>query len=153
MILESTPGVTLNAMNPLLRIGEIASRAGVTVDTVRFYERKGLMDTVARDASGARRFPATAVDRIRVIRRATAIGFTLDELVRIFKRRASGQTPCGHVLESAKQKLTELDERIAELQSLRTTLADVIATWEVRIDQAPRGGLAYLLESLNGEQK
>ena len=131
-----------------LRISDVAERARVSVDTVRYYERKRLLSDVIRDANGHRRFPPAVVGRILVIRHATALGFTLDELARIFERRASGKTPCGQVLDSAKRKLVELDDRIAALQSLRRTLAEVIALWEEKYQQTPPGGLAYLLESL-----
>ena len=131
-----------------LRISEIAERSQVSIDTVRYYERKGLLRDVVRDEAGHRRFPPGAADRILVIRRATALGFTLDELARIFQRRASGAVPCGHVLQSARQKLVALDERIREMQSLRATLAGVIATWEQQFQQTPAGTLAHLLESL-----
>lgn len=132
----------------LLRISDVAARASVSVDTVRYYERKGLLRDVMRDRNGQRRFRSDTVDRINVIRCAAAIGFTLDELVRIFARRASGNAPCGHVLDSAKRKLSELDERIAELEALRATLESVIASWETKVEQTPSGTLAYLLESL-----
>jgi len=131
-----------------LRISEIAQRASVSVDTVRYYERKGLLRDVIRNQAGHRRFPSSAADRILVIRRATALGFTLDELARVFQRRAAGQVPCGHVLQSAKQKLAALEQHIAELQSLRETLVDVIAKWEQQYQQTPHGSLALLLESL-----
>src|SRR5258706_15615859 len=96
----------------LLFIGTVASQTGVSVDTVRHYERKGLLFNVARDASGYRRYPAETIDRIRVVRAALAIGFTLDELARIFRQRASGKPPCAHVRDLAIRKLEELDERI-----------------------------------------
>lgn len=136
-----------------LRISEIAERSNVSVDTVRYYERKGLLRDVVRDAAGHRRFPPSVAGRILVIRRATALGFTLDELARIFQRRGSGQAPCGHVLQSAKQKLVALDERIAELQSLRATLAETIVAWEHRYREVPNGTLAHLLESLVGKEE
>ena len=134
----------------LLRVGEVASRAALSVDTIRYYERKGLLPRAHRDASGHRRFPPEVIGRLRVIRRATAVGFTLDELISIFRRRAAGQQPCGHALQVAKRKLVELDERIAELDRLRVSLADVITSWEEKLDATPPGGLAYLLESLTG---
>jgi len=134
----------------LLRVGELASRAEVSVDTIRYYERRGLLPHAHRDDSGHRRFPPEVIDRIRVIRQATAIGFTLDELIGIYRRRAAGQQPCGHALQVAKRKLVELDERIAELDRLRTRLANVITSWEEKLGATPPGGLAYLLESLTG---
>ena len=135
----------------LLRIGDIAERAGVSVDTVRYYERKGLLRDVTREGS-QRRFSEDVVQQIHVIRCAAAIGFTLDELARIFARRASGNAPCGHVLELAKGKLGELDARISELHALRARLAQVIESWEQKYQQTPSGTLAHLLESLIGKE-
>ena len=135
----------------LLRISDVAERARVSVDTVRYYERKGLLRNVVREG-GQRRFSADVIRQIEIIRHASAIGFTLDELVRIFERRASGKAPCGHVLDSAKRKLAELDQRIVEMQSLRATLARVIESWEEKYGQTPPGTMAYLLETLAGQE-
>jgi DNA-binding transcriptional MerR regulator len=132
----------------LLLIGEVASQTGVSVDTVRHYERKGLLQDVSRDGSGYRRYPADAVARIRVIRRALTIGFRLDELARIFRQRATGRPPCGQVRDLAVRKLAELDERIAAMTALRVALAETITSWEQRLEATPAGGFAHLLETL-----
>ncbi len=132
----------------LLFIGSIASQIGVSVDTVRHYERKGLLPDVTRDASGYRRYPAGTIDRIRVVRAALAVGFTLDELARIFRQRASGKPPCGHVLDLAIRKLAELDARIAAMNAVRAVLAETTTSWKERIETTPDGGFAHLLESL-----
>jgi DNA-binding transcriptional MerR regulator len=132
----------------LLLIGEIASQTGVSVDTVRHYERKGVLQDVTRDQSGYRRYPAATIDRIRVVRRAIGIGFTLDELARIFRQRASGHPPCRGVRDLAARKLAELDERIAALNAVRAALSETVTSWERRLDATPEGGLAHLLESL-----
>lgn len=132
-----------------LRVGEVAAQAEVSIDTVRYYEQRGLLDGIALGGDGQRRFPPEAVERIRVIRQAAAIGFSLDELAAVFRRRASGSAPCGHVLDVAKAKLTDLEARIAELQALRDALEEVIANWNARVSETPAGGLAHLLESLN----
>ena len=135
-----------------LRISDVAERARVSVDTVRYYERKGLLREVTREG-GQRRFPPDVIRQIQIIRQASAIGFTLDELARIFERRASGRAPCGHVLDSAKRKLAELDQRIVELRSLRTTLAGIIESWEEKYGQTPPGSMAFLLETLIGKEE
>ena len=132
----------------LLLIGEVASQTGVSVDTVRHYERKGLLQGVSRDGSGYRRYPADTVQHIHVIRRALAIGFSLDELARIFRQRAAGRPPCGQVRDLALRKLAELDERIAAMTTLRAALAGTIAGWEQRLEATPDGGFAHLLETL-----
>lgn len=148
LTLELVPGVTLLMMNSDLRIGDVASQAGVSVDTVRHYERKGLLQNVRRDATGYRCYPTDAVDRIRVARRALGIGFTLDELGRIFRQRAMGQPPCAQVYELAKRKAAELDERIAAMTAVRAALAETLSSWEQRLQTTPAGGFAGLLDSL-----
>jgi DNA-binding transcriptional MerR regulator len=132
----------------LLLIGKVAGEAGVSVDTVRHYERKGLLFDVTRDASGYRRYPADTIDRIRIVRAALAIGFTLDELARIFRQRASGKPPCAHVHELATRKLAELDARIAAMNAMRAVLSETAMAWEQRLRETPEGGFARLLESL-----
>lgn len=132
----------------LLLIGNVASQAGVSVDTVRHYERKGILSNVVRDGSGYRRYPAETVDRIRMVRQALAIGFTLDELARIFRQRASGRPPCTYVRDLANRKLAELDERIAAMNAVRAVLAETAMSWDKRLQSTPEGGFAYLLETL-----
>lgn len=136
-------------MNPeLLRVGDVASQAGVSVDTVRHYERKGVLRNVSRDQSGYRRYPQDAVQRILVIRKAISLGFSLDELADIFRERAAGKPPCGRVRDLAGRKLVELDERIAALTSLRAVLSETIAGWDDRLRTTKDGGFARLLESI-----
>lgn len=137
-------------MNPeLLRVGDVASKAGVSVDTVRHYERKGVLQNVVRDESGYRRYPEDAVRRVRVIRRAIGLGFSLDELSDIFRERAAGKPPCGRVRELAGRKLVELDERIAALTALRAALTETISGWDERLRATGQGGFAHLLETLS----
>jgi DNA-binding transcriptional MerR regulator len=132
----------------LLLIGNVASQAGVSVDTVRHYERKGILSNVIRDGSGYRRYPVETVDRIRMVRRALAIGFTLDELARIFRQRAAGSPPCAHVRDLASRKLAELDERIKAMNAVRAALSETVRSWDERLQSTPEGGFAFLLESL-----
>ena len=132
----------------LLRVGDVASRAGVSVDTVRHYERKGVLQNVSRDQSGYRRYPEDAVRRILVIRKAISLGFSLDELADIFRERASGKAPCARVRELAGRKLVELDERIAALTALRSAVAETIAGWDDRLRNTENGAFAHLLETI-----
>lgn len=131
-----------------LRIGEVAARGGVSVDTVRHYERKGLLGKVARDESGYRRYGAETVHRVRVIRRAISLGFSLDELSDVFRERAAGKPPCSRVRDLAGRKLEELDARIEALIALRGALANTIAGWNDRLRTAKAGEFAGLLETI-----
>jgi MerR family copper efflux transcriptional regulator len=131
-----------------LRIGDIAAACGVSVDTIRHYERKGVLGGVARDGSGYRRYPPDTIDRVRVVRRALSIGFTLDELARIYRQRASGQPPCRGVRALAARKLTELDQRIEELLKLRAAMSGTLESWDRRLANLEEGEAAHLLDTL-----
>lgn len=129
-------------------IGTIAKACGVSVDTVRHYEQKGVIPPAVRDENGYRRYPAGTCDRVRIVRRALEIGFSLDELARIFRERAAGRPPCHGVKELAARKLDELDARIASLLALRQALAETIGAWERQLDTTGAGEMAHLLDSL-----
>ncbi|MBV8516333.1 MAG: heavy metal-responsive transcriptional regulator [Acidobacteria bacterium] len=137
----------------LLLIGEVANAAGVSVDTIRHYERVGVLRDVARDASGYRRYPPHTVERVRMIRRALTLGFTLDELSRIFRQRAAGKPPCREVRALADRKLAEVEERIAALTTVRAALVDTLSSWDDRLRDTPDGAFANLFETLMEETK
>lgn len=108
----------------LMGIGAIAKRAGVGVDTVRYYERAGLLEPRERLASGYRRYTNDEVARLRFIRRAQALGFSLKEiheLLSLSKRR-----DVARVKRTAEAKLKDIDARIAELQRVRGGLAALV---------------------------
>jgi DNA-binding transcriptional MerR regulator len=112
-----------------LRIGEVAKRAGVSVDTVRLYERRGLLESAERLASGYRTFPPSAVDRIRITRQLSGLGMSLDEIAAAF--RAAGHAPsCSTELWRLELVRDRLDTRIAELQAARRALSNVIESCE-----------------------
>lgn len=108
-------------------IGEVARRAGVIVETVRFYEREGLVPTVPRGRSKYRRYPLAVVQRIRFIRRSKELGFTLEEIRELLalRDRTGG---CAKVRAHAEAKVALLDERIAALGRMRAALADLAET-------------------------
>ncbi len=108
-----------------LGIGELAKRAGVGIDTVRYYERNGLLSPHTRLPSGYRRYRDLEVARLRFIRRAQALGFTLSEIKSLLK--LSAQRNVAQVKRSAQAKLADVERRISELQRVRTGLAELIA--------------------------
>jgi DNA-binding transcriptional MerR regulator len=140
--------VKSDEMQPLLLTGEIAKTCGVSVDTVRHYEKLALIPPATRTQNGYRHYPAEAIDRVRMVRRAVALGFTLDELSRILRQRDSGRAPCREVRALAERKLAEIDRRLAEMHALRETLSATVASWDVRLAATPAGQRACLLESL-----
>lgn len=113
----------------LLLVGEVAGRSGVSADTIRHYEKKGVLAPARRDGSGYRRYPISTVGRVRTVRLALSIGFTLDELARIFRQKAAGQAPCRDVRDLAASKLVALDRQIEEPTTVRAVLVDTLASW------------------------
>jgi DNA-binding transcriptional MerR regulator len=130
-----------------LHSGELAKATGVSADTIRHYERIGVLPRAVRSAAGYRVYPATAVNRVLVAQRALRIGFTLAELAGIFTTRDSGGTPCRQVFELAKSKLAGIEADIAALKRTRRYVAGVLTEWETRMKKAG-GQKAHLLQSL-----
>jgi len=132
--------------------GELAAAAGVSTDTLRHYERKGVLPRAPRSANGYRRYPRSALERVRLVRSSVAIGFTLDELARIFAERDGGGAPCREVYSLAVDKLADLDEQIRALVELRKRLRLVVQDWDVRLATTEKTEKAHLLESLSTKE-
>jgi len=118
-----------------LKIGEVARRAGVSVETVRHYERRGLLPAPRRSHTGYRLYDPGAAERLRFIRTARELDFSLDEINAIFTRSARGQVPCGCVRELLANKLSRLDRRLDELIRLRDELWEFVERLSHRPDQ------------------
>jgi DNA-binding transcriptional MerR regulator len=115
-----------------LRIGEVAEATGISVEALRFYERRGLLGRPARTASGYRAYDEGVLERLAFIKRAQSIGFSLDEIAEILEMRGRGEAPCVEVREAARRKLAELDARLRELRRYRNELARTLADWDER---------------------
>jgi MerR family copper efflux transcriptional regulator len=135
-------------MNDEILSGELARLCGVSPDTIRHYERLGLLPAAVRGSNGYRRFPRETVGRVALIRRAVAIGFSLNELQRILRQRDEGAAPCRNVRAMAGEKLQDLDRRIVEMTALRDDLAAIIRDWDARLAGTAEGEPARLLESI-----
>jgi DNA-binding transcriptional MerR regulator len=131
-----------------LHSGTLAKATGLSPDTIRHYERIGVLPEAARTASGYRVYPATAVNRVLVVQRALSIGFTLAELADILKTKDAGGTPCRRVFELAKVKLSAIEADIAALDETRRKMVKILAEWQMRMHEARRGQKAHLLHSL-----
>ncbi len=107
-------------------IGQLAARAGVSVDTVRYYERSGLLTPQARLASGYRRYSKLQVSRLRFIRRAQELGFTLKDIRELLS--LSKQRDVARVKRAAEKKLAEVEVRLAALTRVRDGLSTLVAT-------------------------
>jgi MerR family copper efflux transcriptional regulator len=108
-------------MKPLT-IGQVASRAGIGVETVRFYERQGLLEEPARKDSGYRQYPKEAVARLRFIGKAKELGFTLKEIKELLSLRLDPTTSCADVKRRAEEKIADIEAKIATLQRMRRAL-------------------------------
>lgn len=127
---------------------EVARRTGVSSDTLRHYERKGLLPAPSRTAAGYRRYPASTVDRVQLIQRALVIGFSLADLARVLRERDRGSPPCRSVLDLVRARLAALDDQLRDLSALRAELQTLLAEWDDRIAGTPQGAPARLLETL-----
>jgi len=129
-----------------MRIGEVARRAGVGVETVRFYERKGLIAQPPRPAAGGYRdYPAEAVHRIRFIRGAQKLGFSLDEIAALLDLETTPTAQCTDVRRRAEAKRREVQAKIDSLERIRAALDSLI-------DACPGAGPARvcsILEAIN----
>lgn len=126
-------------------IGALAKRAGVGIDTVRYYERAGLLTPQTRLSSGYRRYGELELSRLRFIRRAQALGFTLKEVRELLS--LSAKRDVARVKRSAQAKLVDVERRIAELEKVRAGLSKLIAA-------CPGHGRAAdcpILKALGGE--
>lgn len=131
-----------------LRAGELAQLAEVSTDTLRHYERKGLLAAPRRSVNGYREYPKSALGRVRLVRRALEIGFTLDELSRVLGVRDRGGAPCRQVRALAGEKLREVETRLAELVELRNELRKLLIDWDEVLAKTSSSKRADLLESL-----
>jgi MerR family transcriptional regulator, copper efflux regulator len=109
----------------LLTIGQLAHRAGVGVETVRFYERRGLLSEPERKQSGYRQYPEDVVARLRFIRRAKELGFTLKEIAELLALRRDPDTTCADVKQQALAKLDDIEAKIRDLQKIKQALIEV----------------------------
>ena len=106
-----------------LRTGQVAKQTSVNVETLRYYERQGLIDKPPRTASGYREYPAETVSRIRFIRRAKALGFTLQEIGDLLSLRVSSTASSGEVKARAQAKITDIEDKIHTLKRMKETLS------------------------------
>jgi MerR family copper efflux transcriptional regulator len=118
--------MTTAASSTSLTIGAVAKRVGVGIDTIRYYEREGLLPEPARRASGYRHYDESAMAQLRFIRRAKNLGFTLEEIRELLTMSADRARGVKAVKQRAQKRLAALDTRIAELQRVRDGLAQLV---------------------------
>ena len=109
-----------------LRTGELARQADVNVETLRFYERKGLLPEPPRRTSGYREYPPDTVQRIRFIQRAKELGFTLREVKGLLELRVDPETTCAQVRRQAAEKIADVHQKIADLKTIEQALSKLM---------------------------
>jgi Hg(II)-responsive transcriptional regulator len=129
-----------------LKIGTVASRADVGVETIRFYERQGLIEEPPRTASGYRQYPEETISRLRFIRRAQELGFSLREIDELISLRLDPTANSADVKARAEEKVAEIEAKIRDLQRMKDALADLAeaCSGEGSIRECP------ILEALDG---
>lgn len=119
------------AMNEGLQIGEVAKRAGVSIDTLRYYEKVKLLPRAGRSTGGFRLFAAEHIDRVRFIKHAQELGFSLDEIRDLLA--TGGTQECQKVRDLLKRKLAEMDERLKSMKAFRKVLARHLTACEAEL--------------------
>lgn len=122
-------------MVDLFNIGEVAERAGVSVDTIRYYERRKLLPTAPRANSGYRKFSTDTVERLLFIREAKELGFTLDEVAVLLSNNSVHE--CRRVHDLLTVKLVEIDEHLKRLKNFRRTLTKYRDECEQELSKHP----------------
>ncbi|NGP90037.1 MerR family transcriptional regulator [Fodinibius halophilus] len=131
------------------KIGEVASRANVNKETVRYYEKRELIPEPDRRRSGYRIFTQRHIDQIRFIKRAQELGFTLSEIKELLELRMDEDTSCSEIKKEAQQKYQDVQTKIDDLQRIKNTLVDLI---DACGGSGPKGDCP-ILEALEGESE
>ena len=108
--------------------GEVAERTGVNIETVRYYEQRGLIPAPSRSPAGYRKYTDDYIERIRFIKRAQELGFTLKEIVELLSLRVDPDSDRADVKQRAEAKTADIEEKILDLQRMRNALIGLVAT-------------------------
>ena len=127
-----------------MKIGEVAALAGVPVATVRYYERRGLIADAERTPSGYRQYDADAARRLRFIKHAQELGFSLDEVQQLLALQTDDPASCARVQSVTRERIRTVRERLAELERLERTLQELVGACERHAPTAPCPVLAVL---------
>lgn len=133
-----------------LKIGQVARQAEIAVETLRFYETRGLVSPAGRTASGYRYYDASIFKRLEFISKSQAIGFSLDEIARIIDEASQGKRPCVEVRRLAAERLEALDCKITQLKRYRRELSKTVESWQREGDSD--GEICGLIEALDRDK-
>jgi MerR family transcriptional regulator, copper efflux regulator len=132
-----------------LTVSQLARLAGVGPDSIRHYERIGLVPKAGRSSAGYRVWTAREVQYLKWVAPAKRAGFTLRELTEIFRMYRGGNAPCRTVQNLLRQKLADMDQKVDELTTLRAELGRVLVGWERRLHRASPGDFVPLFDDLH----
>lgn len=116
----------METLDGKLLIGQLARKTGLNITAVRFYERRGLLPAVDRTPSGYRLYPPAAVDRLMFIRRAKALGFSLEEIIELLSLNQDPAIYCQDVRDRAAMKMADIEHRIEQLQRIHAALNELV---------------------------
>lgn len=131
------------------KTGEVARRSGVNKETVRYYEKRGLIPEPDRRRSGYRIFTKRHIDQIRFVKRAQELGFTLSEIKELLELRMDGDSTCSEIKEEAQEKYRDVVQKLEDLQRIKSTLIDLIDSCS---GSGPKGDCP-ILSALEGENE
>ncbi len=130
-----------------MHIGKLASELGISAQAVRFYERSGLLNEPARTDSGYRQYGPNDLKRLRFIRQAKELGFTLPEIGSMLRMHDAGHAPCAEVIAIAQRHLDEVEAEIHRLQRFRRQLSSALTEWrKVKTRQVAGSAICELIE-------
>jgi len=109
-----------------LTAGKLAQKAKINIETIRFYERKGLLPKPQRTGSGYRMYSQESAQRIQFIKRSQQLGFSLNEISDLLSLRVDSKKTCGHVKEQTETKLDEIDKKIKSLRHIQKALKNMV---------------------------
>jgi DNA-binding transcriptional MerR regulator len=113
-----------------LRIGDLASRIGVQPETIRYYERRGLLSSPQRGAGGYRVYTPGHLEQVEFIKKCQTLGFSLQEIRELMALKFRGNSPCQHVRDFLLEKIQQVDEQIQRLEAFRRELRDTVEECE-----------------------
>jgi len=132
-----------------MRTSQVAEKAGVNSETLRYYERRGLLERPPRTPGGYRDYPTSAVELLRFIKRAQELGFTLEEIAELLHLDSGGPDSCQAARALAEARKADLDARIADMRRMSSSLGELIGTCEL-----PRSDRSCpLLEALEDDAR
>ena len=122
-----------------LKIGQVAKHAGVTVETIRFYETEALIPEPARSESGYRLFTSDTIRRVQFVQRAKELGFSLNDIRELLTIRSEPSANCAGVKARASRKITDIEEKIGDLTRIRDALTSLVeqCNADAQLDECP----------------